>query len=92
MGYQWDPKKSASNLKKHGIDFADSVGVFEDDWALTIEQQYVQREQRFVTLGMDLLGRVIVVVYAHRNDDIRIISARLATKKERKVYEQKRRI
>ena len=92
MGYQWDPKKSASNLKKHGIDLADSVGVFEDDWALTIEQQYVQREQRFVTLGMDLLGRVIVVVYAHRNDDIRIISARLATKKERKVYEQKRRI
>ncbi len=92
MGYQWDPKKAATNLKKHGIDFADSVGVFEDDWALTIKQQYAQSEQRFATLGMDLLGRVVVVVYTCRNDDIRIISARRATKKERKVYEQKRRI
>ena len=86
---EWDPKKAASNLKKHGIDFADSVGVFEDDWALTIKQQ-VEGEQRFATLGMDLFGRVIVVVYTYRNNDIRIISARRATKKERKVYEQKR--
>jgi len=85
-------KESASNLNKHGVDFADAVSVFEDDWALTIKQHYVDNEQRFATAGMDLFGRVIVVVYTYRNDDIRIISARSATKRERKVYEQKRRI
>jgi len=90
MDYQWDPKKAASNLKNHGVDFADAVGVFEDDWAMTLEEQEVRGEQRFVTLGMDFLGRVILVVYTYRNNDIRIISARKATKGEREIYESKR--
>lgn len=90
MSYQWDPKKAASNLRKHGIDFADAVGVFEDEWALTLDKQVVENEQRFVTVGMDFLGRIIVVVYTYRNDDMRLISARSATKKERKEYEHKR--
>ncbi len=72
------------------MDFADAVGVFEDDWALTLEEQDVAGEQRFVSVGMDFIGRVIVVVYTYRNDDIRIISARRATKKEREPYERKR--
>ncbi len=90
MNYQWDPKKAASNLRKHGIEFADAVGIFEDDWALTIEEQHIESEQRFVSIGSDFLGRLIVVVYTYRNDDIRIISARRATKRERMSYEQKR--
>ena len=90
MGYQWDPKKAAINQKSHGVDFADAVGVFEDDWALTIEEQEVEGEIRFVTIGMDFLARVLVVVYTYRGDDIRLISARPAIKKERKIYEQKR--
>jgi len=90
MSYQWDPKKAASNLEKHGVDFADAVGVFEDEWALTIKEEYVTGEQRFVTLGMDFLGRVLVVVYTYRNDDIRLISARAATRGERRAYERKR--
>ena len=90
MGYQWDPKKAASNLRKHGIDFADAIGIFEDEWALTIKESYVSDEQRLVTIGMDFLGRVIVVIYTYRNSDIRLISARPATKRERKTYEQKR--
>lgn len=90
MGYQWDPKKAASNLEKHGIDLADAVGVFEDEWALTIKEEYVEGEQRFVTMGMDFLRRVLVVVYTYRGDDIRLISARAATKRERRVYERKR--
>jgi uncharacterized DUF497 family protein len=90
MGYQWDPKKAAINLKSHGVDFADAVGVFEDDWALTIEEQEVEGELRFVTIGMDFLARVLVVVYTYRGDDIRLISARPAIKNERKIYEQKR--
>jgi len=90
MSYQWDPIKAASNLEKHGLDFADAVGVFEDDWALTIKEQCIAGEQRFVTIGMDFLGRVLVVVYTHRNDDIRLVSARTATKRERGAYERKR--
>jgi len=87
---QWDPEKADSNLKKHGIDFADAVGVFEDEWALTIKEHYVGNEQRFVTIGMDFLSRTLVVVYTYRNNDIRLISARTATKREREIYERKR--
>jgi hypothetical protein len=83
-------KKAASNLRKHGVDFADAVGVFEDDWALTLDEQDVDGEQRHVTVGMDFLARVVVVVYTYRGGDIRIISARQAIKKEREAYEQKR--
>ena len=90
MGYQWDPNKAAINLRSHEVDFADAVGVFEDEWALTIDEQEGGGEQRFVSLGMDFLGRVLIVVYTYRGDDIRLISARPATKKERKIYEQKR--
>ena len=90
MGYQWDPNKAAINLRSHEVDFADAVGVFEDEWALTIDEQEGGGEQRFVSLGMDFLGRVLIVVYTYRGDDIRLISARTATKKERKIYEQKR--
>ena len=90
MNYQWDPDKAQSNLEKHNVDFADAVGVFEDEWALTIQEQDVNDEQRFVTLGMDFLGRILVVVYTYRDDDIRLISARRATKRERRTYERKR--
>ncbi len=90
MSYQWDPKKAASNLEKHGVDFADAVGVFEDEWALTLKEEEIENEQRFATLGMDFLERTLVVVYTYRDDMIRLISARVATKKERKIYGQKR--
>lgn len=90
MSYQWDPDKAFANFDKHGVDFADAVGVFEDEWALTTKDELVDFEQRFATLGMDFLSRILVVVYTYRFDDIRIISARRATKRERKIYEQKR--
>ena len=92
MRYQWDKNKAESNFKKHKIDLADAVSVLEDDWALTIKEQILNDEQRFVTLGIDLFGRILVVVYTYRNSDIRLISARKATKKEIKEYERKRRI
>ena len=90
MNYQWNPEKADVNLNKHGIDFADAVGVFEDEWALTLAEQTNAGEQRFVSIGTDFLGRVVVVVYTYRRDDIRLISARRATKNERNVYERKR--
>lgn len=90
MDYQWDPEKADLNYKKHGIDFADAVGVFEDKWALTIKQEIVKNEQRFSSIGTDFLGRVVVAVYTYRGDNIRLISARPATKSERNVYEKRR--
>ena len=90
MNYQWDPKKAEINYKKHGVDFTDAVGVFEDEWSLTIKEQITGGEQRFMTIGVDFLGHVIVAVYTYRDEDIRLISARPATKAERNVYEKRR--
>ena len=90
MDYQWDPKKAAVNERKHGIDFADTVGVFEDEWALTFEDTDIHGEQRFITIGTDFLDRILVIVYMYREDNIRLVSARTATKVEREEYEQRR--
>jgi uncharacterized DUF497 family protein len=86
MDYQWDDNKAKSNLSKHGVDFADAVTVFSDDFALTIEDDDPD-EERFVTIGIDALGRMLLVVYTLRGETIRIISARRATNHERKQYE-----
>ncbi len=87
MSYQWDPNKAKSNLKKHGVNFADAVGVFEDENAITIEDEH-ESESRFITIGRDFLRRILVVVYTFRGVIIRIISARKATARERKIYEE----
>jgi len=83
---EWDPAKAASNLAKHGIAFADAVSALEDDLALTIRDMGAQGEERWVTLGMDALARVLVVVYTWRRQTIRLISARPATPRERRDY------
>ena len=85
MSFEWDERKAASNLNKHGIDFADAVIVFHDERALTIPDLHPD-EERFVTLGLDALGRVLVIVYTWRGECIRLISARKATKTERSQY------
>lgn len=85
MNYQWDEKKATSNLHKHGIDFADAVSVFADDLALTVEDEHPD-EDRYVTIGIDALGEILVVVFTWRGDDIRIISVRKATRQEQNVY------
>jgi uncharacterized DUF497 family protein len=76
--FEWDYLKAASNLQKHDIDFADAVTVFDDDLAITIQEE-TSGEKRFVTLGMDARSRLLVVVYTWRQDCIRILSARKAT-------------
>ncbi|TYQ31809.1 BrnT family toxin [Pseudanabaena sp. UWO310] len=87
MKYQWDKNKAASNLQKHGIEFADAVSAFSDDLAITIPDNRFD-EDRFVTIGMDAFGRILVVVFTWRGEDIRLISARLAERRERKQYEE----
>jgi uncharacterized protein len=62
MEYKWDSDKAQSNRRKHGIDFADAVSVFADDFAMSVMDEHPD-EERFVTIGMDALGRILVVVY-----------------------------
>lgn len=87
MDYQWDNNKAEANLRKHGIDFADAVLVLSDDLAITMSDGRFD-EERFITIGMDALSRVLVVVYTYRGNEIRLISARSATRKERQQYEE----
>ena len=87
MRYQWDRNKASTNLNKHGIDFADAVSVFSDELAITIFDDRFE-EERFITIGMDILSRILVVVYTLRDDEIRLISARKATRNERRQYEE----
>lgn len=87
MNFEWDPVKAASNLEAHGVDFADAAVALEDERALTIEDTRHDDEQRFVSLCLDSLARLLVVVYTWRDDTIRIISARKATKNETRRYE-----
>jgi uncharacterized protein len=86
MVYQWNIDKAIANFRKHGIDSADSVSVFDDDLALTIADNRFE-EERFISIGMDAFSRVLVVVYTWCGDEIRLISARPATRTERKQYE-----
>jgi len=85
MAYQWDREKAAASFNKHGIDFADAVSIFSDDLAVTVTDERFE-EERFITIGMDALGRVLVVVYTWRGNEIRLISARKAMRQERTQY------
>ena len=87
MSYEWDPAKARANFEKHGIHFADAATVLEDDLALTLRDPFSGDEDRMITLGMDALGRWLVVVYTWRGDRARLISARRATRRERNQYE-----
>ena len=83
---EFDPSKAASNVRKHGVGFADAEQALRDPLAVTIEDPDAESEQRFVTLGMDSLGRVLVVVYTLRGERVRLISARKASRGESEQY------
>jgi len=87
MKYEWDPAKATANLRKHGIEFADAVTVFADPLAATRADDEPD-EERFVTIGVEASGELLVVVYTWRGSRIRIISARKATRRERRDYER----
>jgi uncharacterized DUF497 family protein len=85
--FQYDPSKSASNLKKHGVSFADAEGVFADPLAIHQLDPDSEDEERFISVGMGSAGVILVVVYTLRGEEIRLISARRATPREVKNYE-----
>jgi uncharacterized DUF497 family protein len=82
---EWDARKASANFKKHGVDFADAATVLHDEQAVTIRED-AEGEERYVTIGMDALGNVLVLVYTWRGDRPRLISARKADPKEREQY------
>ncbi|MFN7941632.1 MAG: BrnT family toxin [Thermoanaerobaculia bacterium] len=86
MAFEWDSRKAAVNRRKHGVDFADAVAVLEDPLAMTVED-FGRVERRYLTIGLDTLGRLLVVSYTWRQGRIRLISARRATARERRQYE-----
>ncbi len=85
--FEWDQRKAVSNFHKHGVRFADAVPVLEDDLAVTVRED-VYSEERWVTIGMDAVGRILVVVYVWRGNNVRIISARPATPEEAHQYRE----
>ena len=92
MGFEWDEaSKAGINYRKHGVRMPEAIPVFDDALAITItDGESDPNEQRFVTIGMGAMGRLLVVVYTWRGENIRIISARPAEAHERDEYEAER--
>ncbi len=88
MKFVWDPAKAAINLRKHGVSFEAAARAFEDELSATFPDPDDSRgEIRLITCGVGFAGKLLVVSHTERGDTIRIISARVATSKERKRYE-----
>ena len=89
MRFEWDPRKAAANLHKHGISFEEATTALRDDLALTgRDPDHSTGEARYITFGVSSQGRLLVVSHTERGGLVRIISARTATKSERKIYEE----
>jgi len=87
--FEWDPEKAAENERKHGVSFDEAATAFGDPLSLTIpDPDHSEQEDRFILLGESFRARLIVVVHTDRGDRIRLISARLATRNERRSYEE----
>ena len=88
MNPEFDPEKNAANIAKHGVSLADGDGVLLDPLAVTIEDSAAVDELRWITVGANSLGLLMVVVWTERGEEIRLISVRPATPKERRAYEK----
>jgi uncharacterized DUF497 family protein len=87
MRFEWDPTKARRNLAKHGVAFSDAATAFTDPLSFTVfDPDHSDEEDRFVLLGSTYLGRLVVVSHTFDGETFRIISARLATKRERREY------
>jgi uncharacterized protein len=89
LTFEWDPHKARTNLAKHGLTFEEAATIFSDSASLTIpDPEHSLAEERYVTIGKAFAGKLLVVVHTDRGDNIRIISARVASRRERKFYEK----
>ena len=90
MKFEWDEDKDTANQDKHQVTFEEAKTVFNDPFSITIsDPDHSVDEHRFIDIGFSVKRRVLVVVYTERNAKIRIISARIASKAERKNYEER---
>ena len=89
MSPEFDPKKNAANVAKHGVSLTTGDGVLHDPLAITIEDSAAVVELRWITVGANSLGSLMVVVWTERGEEIRLISVRPVTPKERKSYEER---
>jgi len=86
--FEWDPSKAKENLRKHGVSFDEGAAIFQDPLGITIyDPDHSIQENRYITIGSTLTGRVIMVGHTDRYGRTRIINAREITRKERKAYE-----
>lgn len=86
---EWDPKKAASNRRTHGIDFHEAGTVLDDPLSVTFsDPDHSAEERRYLTIGASTTGRILVVSHTDRGEAVRLISARRATRRERKFYEE----
>lgn len=89
MDFEWDSPKAAGNVRKHGVVFDEAATVFLDELAVSgADPDRSLGEARYITFGMSSLGRLLAVAHTYRSGRIRIISARRATRAERKIYEE----
>jgi hypothetical protein len=89
MKFEWDPKKATANVKKHGVTFQEAATIFGDPLAITFDDpDHSVSENRYITFGLSLQKRLIVVSHTERGDRTRIINARLMDRKERRIYEE----
>jgi len=87
--FEYDPRKAASNLRKHRVSFVEAITVFYDPLASTLtDDQHSEGERRYITVGLSSRQRILFVVYTETESRIRLIGARLATATERKQYEE----
>lgn len=91
--FEWDPEKADKNLSKHDVSFSEAATVFEDDLSTTFpDPDHSDDEDRYITIGMSIKRRLIVVAHTERGERVRIISAREATRSEKRFYEENERI
>ncbi len=87
--FDWDNQKARANIKKHGVSFKDATTVFDDPFSIALDDiLHSQEEDRYLIIGYSQQQRLLVVAYTYRGNNIRIISARIATRREREIYEQ----
>jgi uncharacterized DUF497 family protein len=89
LNFEWDPNKASSNLEKHGVSFDEASTAFSDPLCATIaDPDHLEGEERYLLLGLTFRGRLVVVAHTDRSEAVRLISARLATRRERQDYER----
>jgi uncharacterized protein len=89
LEFEWDPQKAASNFTKHEISFEEAASVFADPLGRIVgDPRHSSQEERYVLLGLSRDQRLVVVMYTDRGHAIRIISARRATRREKREYEK----